>query len=513
TLTEAGASVADGTLQVASSGTITASYTDNEDVTDTTASTTATVTVPPPPASTDSGGGGGGGGPLGLYGTVNTNPQPPASPPGFAGQALPLPLFVAYIPPSIPNVANVIKAIADFFFTQSTVEGPPPPALDKLGASRPLVFSGLWQLLDPEPIIAFALAPLPKPLALAALKFPEFAATFESLGVSRLSDLEKLLGSSFVLPKVENLADLPTETILALGPTSPTGFAGQAPATPSISYANFLDISEEGVITQRVNAVSGQPLTLAVRPERQASSVTGYLVLKENRFSEADTSKFSLPLSSLAASAILSQEPLGKATTDLPTIENHLLLNKFVFEDEDGDSVWTADIQAPLVASLFEVITVIDYEDPDLGNKELRFALVVDPEGYVYANLSGGELRVEKAEVSMFVRDKSGRFVLWPAADYQQRNPQITGRAGEYSFLVPPGEYYMSVEASGYKAYQGSPFMVTEGSGVHENIELQPSGGLLRGLGWPWVSVVVMLLAVILLLAYNFYKDRLRSRY
>ena len=465
---------------------------------------TVPATASPPPETTTSSGGGGG--ILGLFGTiVDLSSKSPIT-------------AVIDLIPDLPTPTEIITKVTDFvgdLFDRNLTKIPET----EIPARTPPVFAGLWDLINPEPVGEFALAPLPESLARVAKKFPGFVSTFKSLGVVRLSDVEKLLGSSFVIPRVESLEELPTEVVIALQTAPPESFPvaklqGEVPTQSSIksphllSWATFLDISKDGTITQRVNAISGQWLSFAVRPEHKAKSVTGYLVLKESRFSDSDV--LSLPLSSLVASVILSDGPQGKIVDKMPTIEEHLLLNKFSYQDGDDDGVYTAEVQAPMVASDFEVITVIDYEDPKLGNKELRFSLVVDPEGYVFSPVNGGELRIEKAKVTIFVKDPQGRFILWPAEDLQQRNPQTTGKSGEYSFLVPPGEYYMSVEADGYKTYQGDSFTVSEGSGVHENIELKPAG-ILGGLGWPWLLILLLLLVIILLLAYNFYKDKQRT--
>jgi len=499
TLTQASATVGDDILQVSAAGTITASYIDNEDQTDNLQSTTATVSIPAVVVATESSGSGGGGGIAGMYGVINQNSQPFVLIPAATSLSL-----IDFIP-NLPTPSEVGESIANF--VENLFE-PEVHVKEEEIKKIPLVFAGLWSLLNPEPINAFAFAPLPRSLTLLGDQFPEFKSTFERLGVTRLADLDKLLGSNFVLPRIENIKDMPDEVILAFQSLP----AENLPSARFLSLASFLDISEKGTISQRVNAISGQKLTFAVRPEHKASSVRGYLVLKESRFSEASGNKFSLPLSSLAASIILSKESRGKIVDNISEIEEHLLLDKFVYQDQDGDGVYTAEIQAPLVASDFEVITVIDYYNPKFNNKELRFSLVVDPEGYVYANVNGGQLRIEKARISIFSKDTQSRFILWPGEEFQQRNPQTTGTTGEYSFLVPPGEYYMSVEASGYKTYIGQPFTVAEGTGVHENIELELTSGIWGTLGWPWLIVVLMLLAVIILLAYNFYKDKQRTR-
>lgn len=160
----------------------------------------------------------------------------------------------------------------------------------------------------------------------------------------------------------------------------------------------------------------------------------------------------------------------------------------------------------PSVPGEYEIITVIDYIDPVLGNRQIRLITVVDPEGYVFEKNNGKEIRIPSAIVSLYyLNTGTKKYELWKASDYQQNNPQITDVRGTYSFLVPEGSYYFQVEAPGYKSYQGKVFVVTEGSGVHQNIELKSGLRWLSALDWR----TILLIVVLLLLMYNLFKDKL----
>ena len=87
----------------------------------------------------------------------------------------------------------------------------------------------------------------------------------------------------------------------------------------------------------------------------------------------------------------------------------------------------------------------------------------------------------------------------------KQENPQITDATGKYSFLVPEGSYYLKVVAPGYLIYDGKPFQVKEGSGVHFYIELKTKYWFLKIIDWK----TILLVLVIILLLYNFYRDKI----
>jgi hypothetical protein len=186
-----------------------------------------------------------------------------------------------------------------------------------------------------------------------------------------------------------------------------------------------------------------------------------------------------------------------------------LVLLEFEYTDPDADGIYTAEIQAPVVEGEYEIITVIEYQNPELGKRAIRLITVIDPEGYVYEKDKDKETRIPGAIVSIFwLNPETKQYELWPAKEYQQENPQTTDVRGTYSFLVPEGYYYLKVEAPGYLVYDSKPFQVKEGSGVHINIELKTKYWWLKIVDWK----TILLIMVILLLLYNFYRDRIREK-
>ncbi len=134
---------------------------------------------------------------------------------------------------------------------------------------------------------------------------------------------------------------------------------------------------------------------------------------------------------------------------------------------------------------------------PEIVPKEIP---VVGLGGYIYKKDSNKETRIPGAIVSLFwLNPETKQCELWPAKEYQQKNPQITDTTGKYSFLVPEGSYYLKVEAPGYLMYEGKPFQVKEGSGVHINIELKTKYWWLKIVDW---KTILLILVIILLLVY-----------
>ncbi|MEA3399465.1 MAG: carboxypeptidase-like regulatory domain-containing protein [Patescibacteria group bacterium] len=393
-------------------------------------------------------------------------------------------------------------------------------------------------------------------LKIIALNTPEICdsqKTFDTLGVHNLKDLDSLEGVSAQIPKVcdveKVLADLGVEKLSDINDLKEVTFnvpglsdieghlttglkTGKISLTqglpvsdlPLIAKKNLptefvftrsnqglidldvaLSVSTQGKVNQKISSLPGKTLKLVVKPISKARSVTGYIVFKS---ATPRITKRDILLKSLTASAIFSFNGLAEEQAEPITVENKLVLGSFEYEDNDGDGIYTAEVETPVVPGEYEIITVIEYIDPTLGVRQMRMITVIDPEGYVFEKSDGKETRIPSAIVSLYWLNPATKdYELWPAEKYQQENPQITDVRGTYSFLVPEGSYHFEVEAPGYRSHQGKVFIVTEGNGLHKNIELKSGRGL-KSLDWK----TVLLIAVFALLLYNLYSNTLKGK-
>lgn len=151
----------------------------------------------------------------------------------------------------------------------------------------------------------------------------------------------------------------------------------------------------------------------------------------------------------------------------LPTINEVYLLS---FKDKE----FKAKIKSPPSPGSYEAFIIIAYQD---GTRDIiEGKILIDPYGYVYKILkpTGEELRIEGAKVFLFWFNLNQKtWEIWPAKDFNQENPQITDKTGEYAFLVPKGEYYLKVTKEGYYPFVSLPFKVDR-LVVNLNIELKP---------------------------------------
>ena len=362
----------------------------------------------------------------------------------------------------------------------------------------PITLKGEWDLFPSKAIKGFVLAPLPNNIVEITKKFPELKETFGKVGITKITDVEKLKTTEFTLSGLSDLEKIPTGIV----------FAETSGRLIDINIG--LSVTDNGKLKQTINVISGKPLQLTIKPESQAESIKGYLVLNSTNKNLGENSELKNGglLYSLLAS-MTSVFSVSNETEAPKEIEERLLLLSFEYTDPDGDGIYTAEIQAPIAEGEYEIITIISFKDPELGRKELRLITVIDPEGYIYEKIGNKETRIPKAVVSIFrLNSESNDYELWPAEKYQQENPQTTNETGKYSFLVPEGSYYLEVRAPGYLNYKGDSFQVKSGNGVHMNIELKTKYAWLRFFDWK----TGLLIIVVLLLIYNFYRDKIREK-
>lgn len=425
------------------------------------------------------------------------------------------------------SFVEILKKIPEIFKPL-----PPPPKLPEIPIEElvpkeaPEALKGKWKLLSYSrfnlPLTRFTLAPLPKEFQMLTKKFPKLGETFSAIGIKKLIDVERLRPMKLTMPGLTKTLNLPTTRVRPGKFAIPAGvpLAQLTPEMKSqipteivfaktggelIDFNIALTVTEKGEPEQRINTVAGKPLQLIVRPEKPAKNIMGYLVFKSKK---PQPTSFQLPLSHLTASMIFKMPVFAKPQENPVRVEEKLVLLEFEYTDPDGDGIYTAQIQAPLVEGEYEIITVIEYEDPELGKRAIRLITVVDPEGYVYRRQGREEVRILGAIVSLYwLNPQTKQYELWPAQEYNQENPQVTDVRGTYSFLVPEGYYYLKVEAPGYLTHQSKPFQVKEGSGIHMNIELKTKYWWLTSIDWRTILLIV--LAILLL--YNFYRDKMRE--
>lgn len=380
--------------------------------------------------------------------------------------------------------------------------------------------SGKFSAINSARLLQTLALPLPPEVRSLAAKFPAVGKTFSELGVQRFSDLDKLSGLPLSLPGLSSILGISAGggvprslPVSALSPElkkqMPSEVVFAKTAVQAIDFDIGVRVSEDGLVTQRIETLARKPLFLTVKPDGQTSKVTGYLLFRSRQQVSAGTLDISAasPAGNLLFALV---KPVFAHESPVPVREEEqFVLQEFEYTDPDGDGIYTANIETPAVDGEYEIVTVIDYAAPSRESKKIRLITVIDPEGYIYEKLDGREVRLSKASVSLYWRNPSSdAYEVWPASDFTQENPQLTDPSGRYAFLVPEGTYILQVEAPGYAMYRSAPFRVEEGRSVHQNIAMTPKEWWKKLPDWN----TLLLIALTLLTLYNMYQNRRRRR-
>ena len=166
---------------------------------------------------------------------------------------------------------------------------------------------------------------------------------------------------------------------------------------------------------------------------------------------------------------ICCDDPNAVVTLELGTLATLTLT------DPDGDGTFTATFTTPSTGPITGRIRVcvVCYLIKLCSDGEVT----IDPEGTVFDITTG--LAAASSAVACMAEQVSGAggesvFSLWPAADFDQINPQTTGSDGYFSFFTPAGTYQLQVSKSGYQPYRSQDLVVTDAP-VHFDVPLTPN--------------------------------------
>lgn len=133
---------------------------------------------------------------------------------------------------------------------------------------------------------------------------------------------------------------------------------------------------------------------------------------------------------------------------------------------------------------------------PDGEERVINGQVLIDPDGFVFDIDHGGAYDSETGMFApvmplanmtvscyQYVPDWDS-WILWPAEQYQQINPQVTNSTGYFAFFTPPGQYYLQVDTvDGYQLWS-SPVIEVVSEIVHVNVPLTPAPRAIQADVW-----------------------------
>jgi len=102
--------------------------------------------------------------------------------------------------------------------------------------------------------------------------------------------------------------------------------------------------------------------------------------------------------------------------------------------------------------------------------RDLNPVLVID--GGSVVEKGGGA--IAGAQISVYQQDEVSKiWNLWDGPSFGQKNNQITGENGSYSYFLPAGTYYVQVKAKGYKKLTSKVFKIASPTPFNNTFEMK----------------------------------------
>ncbi len=136
----------------------------------------------------------------------------------------------------------------------------------------------------------------------------------------------------------------------------------------------------------------------------------------------------------------------GTTTANILSDSSQFKLNQI-----PGTHLWSAQLDFKEEGIKTVSVSAIDGANNNT-TRELQRIIV---ENYGSVTDKKHDIKIENAEVSLFFYDPlSKAWILWQAESYGQKNPQKTDKNGHYSFIVPPGKYYLETKSPVFRTSQ-----------------------------------------------------------
>lgn len=142
---------------------------------------------------------------------------------------------------------------------------------------------------------------------------------------------------------------------------------------------------------------------------------------------------------------------------------------EFTLEQIPGTSLWTAKLNYETAGKYLLKLFSKDGAE-NQTERELNYVFVEEA-GRVYRKESD-DTPVQSQIKAYFYDQVSKMWVLWDGRSFGQVNPQTSSENGSYSFLVPPGKYYLEVSAPGFKTVRSQILELDDSTILNSNFPL-----------------------------------------
>ena len=439
-------------------------------------------------------------------------------------------------------------------------DSPPDDNGSSVPFQTPPPFQGDWNLIPPAPIndIVFVLVSdeaikeikeLAEVFPKVKEKLKEVEVEIEEIDELKVNDFKKLKEEKITLPNITEVVDLDSEENIPAIPFEELSKEGKEKMPKDIIFAKAgggkidmdidIKIDPNKNLIKEIAFTSGAKIGFYVKPKDKVKTIKGKKTFKPKTKDEEPEVPEDPETPEDPTDPEVLEDPTDPETPEDPTDpetpedptdpetptdpeypevgdsdDDEEELSEVDYSDDDDDGIYTGEIEIPSEEGDLEIITVIDYQDDNIEDKEISITIISNPEGYVYEKQDNEEVPIPDVEVLIYQLDQeTNQYELFPATEYEQENPQTTDIAGQYSFIIPKGTYYLEAQAQEYLAYQSEPFNAKEGANINGTIELKKSGtevgtGKAIGVTFFWLIILLLLLLVLYIIKKLFSRDK-----
>lgn len=136
-----------------------------------------------------------------------------------------------------------------------------------------------------------------------------------------------------------------------------------------------------------------------------------------------------------------------------------------------GTNLWFADIKVAKPDNYQLKIDAVD--GAENFSSRILGQITAENYGVITDKLTAKDIQRSIITV-YYYHDESGNWFVWNGQSFGQQNPQTSDSSGHYSFMLPPGKYYLEIKAQGYRTVNSQIFETDTNLIVNSPITLQP---------------------------------------
>ncbi|HBV57945.1 MAG TPA: hypothetical protein DEB73_01620 [Candidatus Magasanikbacteria bacterium] len=166
-------------------------------------------------------------------------------------------------------------------------------------------------------------------------------------------------------------------------------------------------------------------------------------------------------ISALAGSGLQVSLSQIKSSKMIDSIIVNVAGGSYLFSLQNGQ--WQTEISAPASAGIYQAVFLVNFSDQT--KNIVSWQMESKTYGQIYEKVNGQKKALSVVTILLW---QNG--ALWPANDFWQSNPQVTGADGLFGFLVPAGNYLLQIEKDGYSTEKIN--LMSDDVIIHPSVEL-----------------------------------------